>query len=293
MPAEVQLAVVRHADALAFHAAARPVIERNEVEAVALEVAVAGFLRNPPPLGKGPYLATVTAQGCVGAAYLYGGQIVALGASDAAAAAAIARDMAYDWPNLTGAIGAAGPCAAFLAEWGALRGGQSRQAMHFRQHVLGGLQDVSPPPGGARCAAVDDFPWLMQVQHAAATESGMVRPRTDWDLYTLRAIEAGRYWIWDNDGPVSYAGWAPALRPAARIAPVGTPADQRGKGYATALTAALVRSLLESGRPQIVLSTDATAAIPNAIYARLGFRPVSDAYRFEIVPPAKPFTDPA
>jgi hypothetical protein len=39
--------VVRHVDPLAFQAAAAPVIARNEVEGVALEVSIAGFVRRP------------------------------------------------------------------------------------------------------------------------------------------------------------------------------------------------------------------------------------------------------
>ncbi|MFO1396510.1 MAG: GNAT family N-acetyltransferase [Burkholderiales bacterium] len=285
MSADCPPSVVRHRDARAFHAAAQPVLNRNVVEGVALEVAIGGFIRNPPQPGAEPYLATVANSECAGAIYLYGGEIAALGASDALAASWLAADLAGANPALSGAIGMAEPCAAFLEEWNRRLGTTHRLAMHFRQHLLHELLPVPVPAGFARRATPEDLQWMMAVQIAAAAESGMVRPRTNWESMTLRAIEAGRYWVWDNDGPVSYVGWAPALRPAARIAPVGTPPEQRSRGYATALTAALVRSLVEEGRRQIVLTTDIDAPVPNAIYARLGFRPTTESFRYEIMAP--------
>jgi predicted GNAT family acetyltransferase len=136
-----------------------------------------------------------------------------------------------------------------------------------------------------RVANAADLSWLVQAQDEMDVESAWPAP-PDRAARTLHAIRSGRYWLWDNDGPVSYAGWTPALRPLARIAPVATPREQRGKGYATALTAALVRWLREAGYGSIVLATDIDAPIPNAIYARIGFRPTTDSFRFVIVPPA-------
>lgn len=276
--------VVRHIDALAFHAAAAPVIARNVVEGVALEVSIAGFVRNPPKPEVLHYLATVSANGCVGAACIYGGEVVALGASDPDAGRAFAHDLAALNPAITGALGTAGPCTAFLDVWTELHGGSYRKTKHFRQHILDDIRPVPNPAGAPRLAEVADLAWLVQAQEAMDAEAGWPA-HPDREARTLRAIQSGRYWLWDNHGPVSYAGWTPALSPVARVAPVATPREQRGKGYATALTAALVRSLREAGYERIVLATDIEAPIPNAIYARVGFRPTTESFRFVIVPP--------
>lgn len=282
-----RLAVVRHDDPLAFLAAAAPVIARNEVEGIALEVSVAGFVRNPREPGVLHYLATVDENGCQGAACIYGGEVVALGASDPGAAHAFAHDLATLNPTITGVLGMASPCAAFLDAWAALHGGSYRMAKHFRQHVLDDILPVPIPPGAPRVAEPSDLAWLVRAQEEIDAEGGWPG-HADRTARTLRAIERGRYWVWDNDGPVSYAAWTPALRPVARVAPVATPRGQRGKGYATALTAALVRSLRQSRYESIVLATDIEAPVPNAIYARIGFRPTTESFRFLIVPAGSP-----
>jgi predicted GNAT family acetyltransferase len=280
---------VRHDDPLAFYAAAAPVIARNEVEGVALEVSIAGFVRNPPKPEQLHYLATVDEKGREGAACIYGGEIVALGASDPDAARAFAHDLATLKPTITGVLGMASPCAAFLDAWTALHGGSHRMGKHFRQHVLHDILPVPIPSGVPRVADVGDIAWLLEAQAQIDAEDGWP-PHPQREQRTLRAIEGKRYWVWDNDGPVSYAGWTPALRPEARIAPVGTPREQRAKGFATALTPALVRSLRDAGYQSIVLATDIDARIPNAIYARIGFRPTTESFRFVIVPPDTPRT---
>lgn len=276
--------VVRHDDPLAFHAAAVPVISRNEVEGVALEVSIAGFVRNPPRPGVLHYLATVNEDGCEGAACIYGGEVVALGASDPDAARAFAHDLAMLKPRIAGVLGMASPCAAFLDAWTAMHGGSYRMGKHFRQHVLHDILPVPIPAGAPRMAEVRDLAWLLEAQREIDAEAGWPA-HPDQKERMLRAVEKSRYWVWDNDGPVSYAGWVPALRPVARIAPVATPTKHRGKGYATALTAALVRSLRGAAYHSIVLATDIEARIPNAIYARIGFRPTTESFRFVIVPP--------
>lgn len=280
-------AVVRHDNPLAFHAAAAPVIARNEVEGVALEVSIAGFVRNPPKPGVLHYLATVNENGCEGAACIYGGEVVALGASDPDAARSFAHDLATLKPIITGVLGMASPCGAFLDAWTELHGGSHRIGKHFRQHLLHDILPVAIPAGVPRVAEVGDLAGLLEAQGEIDAEGGWPS-HSDREERTLRAIEKMRYWVWDNDGPVSYAAFTPALRPVARIAPVATPREKRGKGYATALTAALVHSLREAKYESIVLATHIDAPIPNAIYARIGFRPTTESFRFVIVPPDTP-----
>jgi uncharacterized protein len=57
---------------------------------------------------------------------------------------------------------------------------------------------------------------------------------------------------------------------------VYTPLSERGHGYATALVADLSRSLLARGRKRCFLFTDLDNPTSNAIYQRIGYRPVMD-----------------
>jgi predicted GNAT family acetyltransferase len=61
-----------------------------------------------------------------------------------------------------------------------------------------------------------------------------------------------------------------------RVAAVYTPPEVRGRGYGGAVTAAVTRSALDAGAAHVVLFTDLANPTSNALYQRLGFRPVED-----------------
>jgi GNAT superfamily N-acetyltransferase len=61
-----------------------------------------------------------------------------------------------------------------------------------------------------------------------------------------------------------------------RVGPVYTPPELRGHGYASAVTAAVSRQALDAGAAQVLLFTDLANPVSNAIYQRIGYRPVED-----------------
>ena len=82
--------------------------------------------------------------------------------------------------------------------------------------------------------------------------------------------------LWEHDGRVvSLAGHAGETPNGARVGPVYTPPELRGRGYASALTAALTEQLLERLR-FCFLFTDLANPTSNSIYQRIGYRPVTD-----------------
>ena len=85
-------------------------------------------------------------------------------------------------------------------------------------------------------------------------------------------------WLWhDPTGVVvSLAGRNPTLAGVARLGPVYTPPQHRRRGYGTAITAACTRDALRGGAHHVVLFTDLANPTSNALYQRLGYRPVSD-----------------
>ena len=62
----------------------------------------------------------------------------------------------------------------------------------------------------------------------------------------------------------------------ARIGYVCTPTEMRGRGYATALVWELTAFMLAQGRRSAVLYTNLSNPTSNAIYHRIGTRPVVD-----------------
>ena len=85
-----------------------------------------------------------------------------------------------------------------------------------------------------------------------------------------------RLWLWEDETgvPVSLAARTPAVEGVARIAPVYTPPKQRRHGYATAVTAACVADALARDAERVVLYTDTADPSANAMYQRIGFRPI-------------------
>ena len=83
--------------------------------------------------------------------------------------------------------------------------------------------------------------------------------------------------VWAVGGVrVSIAGRTRAVAGMVRLGPVYTPQELRGRGYAGAATAAVSQAALDAGVREVVLYTDLANPTSNALYQRLGYRPVED-----------------
>ena len=275
--------VIRHYDFDGFIAAVAPMAARGEASASFFVGSAHSMKRTPPRRGERVYLATCSGAGVLGVALLRDEGPVLIGESDAAAAEAFAADIVPDWPDLQGVMGAAAGCDAFARKWKDLTGRDCRLRVRLRQHVLTNVSDVPQAPGVARTATADDLDWLVERQVAFIEEVGIPdRPERLRQLLPSR-IERGDFRIWDDGRAVAYAGYNDAAPDFARIAPVYTLPDCRGKGYATSLVAALARELKERGKRKLFLTTDVANPTSNAIYARIGFRPENDDCGYDFV----------
>lgn len=277
------LRVVRHADPAAFLAAAAPIHARGAASASIFTSAAHAARRTPPAPGERMYFATCAGAGVFGVAVQRDDGPVMLGASDAGAATAFADDLAGDWPALKGAMGAYDAAHAFVRRWREHTKAEPVLRVHLRQHVLIDVADVPAAPGAARHADTADLPWLIDAQAAFLAEVGMPGAPERVHTWLPRRVARGEFRVWENGGPVAFAGFNGAAPELARIAPVYTFPEHRGRGYATALTASLARELRDGGRRAVFLTTDVANPTSNAIYARIGFRPENDDYHFEFV----------
>src|SRR6202030_728711 len=93
--------------------------------------------------------------------------------------------------------------------------------------------------------------------------------------------------LWNHEGrPVSLAGTNRAAAGHARIGPVYTPPDLRGRGFGGASTAAVTQAALDDGADGVVLFTDLANPTSNTLYQRLGYRPLSDWAVLRFGPPS-------
>jgi predicted GNAT family acetyltransferase len=275
--------VTRHDDADGFLEAAAPIAARGEASASFFIGWAHSLKRTPPPPDERVYFATCRGDGAFGVAIQRDVGPVLVGRSDPAAGAAFADDLAADFPALCGVMGDPATAEAFAERWRTLTGRASALRVRLRQHVLREVAAVPAAPGVPRVATEDDLAWLIERQIAFIAETGVHDAPARVVATMPKRVERGDFWIWDDGAAVALVGFNDAAPAFARVAPVYTVPDRRGRGYATALVAAVARELLRRGKARLFLTTDVANPTSNAIYARIGFRPESDDCALDFV----------
>ncbi len=277
--------VTRHSDPDAFLAAAAPMAARGQASASFFTGWAHAMKRTPPAADERVYLATFRDGATYGVAIRRDDGPVVIGQSDAAAAIAFADDLALDSPHVQGVVGAPPAAEAFAERWQQLTERTRRLRVRLRQHALVAVSDVPAARGTPRTATEADTEWLVERQYAMLAEVGLPDPPARVREILPKRVLRGEFWIWDHGGPVAYAGYSDAAPDFARIAPVYTPPDCRGRGYATSLVARMSSALLARGKQRLFLTTDIANPTSNAIYARIGFRAESDDWHFDFISP--------
>ncbi len=196
----------------------------------------------------------------------------------------LAEELAGRGRRLAGVSGEQGDAAAFAAAWSKLTGAGWREFRRSRLFRLGQLRPPAPvPDGAARVATGADRElletWLRAVTaelaDLAAPGPGMVADR----------LSHGGLTLWKAGGAaVSMAGVHRPVAGVVRVGPVYTPPETRGRGYGGAVTAAVSQAALDAGAADVVLFTDLANPTSNALYQRLGYRPVEDRVVLEFQP---------
>jgi predicted GNAT family acetyltransferase len=147
----------------------------------------------------------------------------------------------------------------------------------MRLHRLGALTWPDPgPEGRPRVAGPQDRDLLLAWFDAFAVEVDDAAGQ-DHAAAVDERLSYGGITIWEAAGaPTSIAGITRAVDGMIRVGPVYTPPALRGRGYAGGATAAVSQAALDAGATQVVLYTDLANPTSNALYERLGYRPVED-----------------
>jgi GNAT superfamily N-acetyltransferase len=156
----------------------------------------------------------------------------------------------------------------------------ARSEVLIRQRLYGLHQlrpPAIPPAGTARRAELADLDLVVGWLTAFHTEVEPWATGPQASIYRRR-IELGLVWLWlDPAGePVSVAGRNPSIAGMSRVGPVFTPPTARRQGYAAAATYACSQDALEQGAEHVILFTDLANPTSNAIYQKIGYRPVDD-----------------
>ena len=279
------MGVVFHSDPEAFASAANPVAKRSPSSEAFVAIWCAGLRNHPPAAGVPWLLATADVDGALALAMQHGVNPVLLEHGDPAAVRAIAHALADAGLEVPGVHGAEAACAAFAEVWRERRGVGTAERVRLRHHVLESVSPVSTPAGAMRVADADDLEWLVEALDAFIDEAKVPAAPQGTARMVEQRVADRRFRVWEDGGIVAFLGAHLIDGGYARIGPVYTPRPRRGRGYATALVAAASRELIERGARHVFLTTDVANPVSNAIYARVGFRPVDDMVAFDFVAP--------
>ncbi|MDT7711442.1 MAG: hypothetical protein QOG46_131 [Pseudonocardiales bacterium] len=277
-----------HDDRREFVAHTQPFLEIDPVRhSIALTV-LALLARVPTITGGPPVLLTVSREDVLrGAAVCTPPRDVLVSGLPAECANAAVEVLARTHPRLPGVLGPRNEAECFGQSWSARTGVSAHERVAQRAFTLHRLIPPMGVRGAARRADVSDLELLARWRAAFANEAtGGLRGHRSAREQVEDSLAAGTsLLLWEVDGrPVA---WASAPVPTAgmsRIGPVYTPLPHRGRGYGSAVTAAAARCALQAGARHVVLNTDLSNPISNAIYPRIGFRPAHDAVEIAFTP---------
>jgi len=202
------------------------------------------------------------------------------------ALAALADALSAQRVELPGVTGAVPEVDGFSESWMARNGLGRQRRVAQRIYRLTELRPVEHARGHARTATEADCDLLVEWVSAFAAEAvpeGAPGDDADRMVDARLRTGAGGFTIWDDDGPVSLAGWGGRTPNGVRIGHVYTPPKHRRHGYGRTITAAVTAAQLAAGRRFCFLYTDLANPTSNKIYADIGYEPVCDAtdYAFE------------
>jgi GNAT superfamily N-acetyltransferase len=192
------------------------------------------------------------------------------------AAAVLASSLAHHGNSVPGVNAEEETARQFAAAWQATTGQPASVRQRMRLYRLERLNPPDPvPPGGPRIAGPADRGLLVAWFAAFGREAGDTTVAADRTVDDR--LSYGGLTLWEVAGrPVSLAGLTRMVAGQVRVGPVYTPPELRRRGFAGAVTAAVSKAALDAGAAEVLLFTDLANPTSNALYQRLGYRPVAD-----------------
>jgi hypothetical protein len=170
----------------------------------------------------------------------------------------------------------------FVEAWSRHTNVSARVRMSMRIHDCVRVVWSERATGKFRAALASDIPQLAAWRTAFERDVFAREATADAEPVVRRQIDDGALFVWTDSGQV--VSMAAVCRPTRRgiaVAYVYTPPEFRGRGYATSCVAELTERQLRAGREFCCLYTDLANPTSNAIYARIGYRPVCDCAWWE------------
>ena len=206
----------------------------------------------------------------------------------ARAAAELAWEVSVYDDNLPDVAGPTSVVATFVDEYKRTKsvGSQRESRLEGRQLLYALEELIALPISGMMVQAnPKDFDFTLNWYEEFGRDAHLHMPNPSSSVQSILARNSLRFWV-VNGERVSMAGFSPLVETPSgtvgRIGPVYTPTEQRRKGYAGALTAALSQELLDLGA-KVMLYTDAANSTSNGVYQRIGFKQIDQNEKVEFL----------
>ncbi len=241
------MTIVRHDSAAEFLAATEAFRSANPLLTNIMGSVASGVVGRPGLRLRAVAHGARRRQALVGMAMRTAPWNLAVSAMPTPAAEELGRYVADVDPDVPGVSGPQETVDAVITGIAPAEGRRPRVDMIDVLRVLTTLRPPHGVTGAARVAGSSDTALLVDWHRAFGEEAGL--PTHSIEESTRQQVSAGALWIWEDDGaPVSMAGHAPLVTTpsgaVARIGPVYTPPHLRGRGYGSAVTAAVAASLV-------------------------------------------------
>jgi GNAT superfamily N-acetyltransferase len=274
--------VTQQSDPRAFAGLARPLLLRDEARHCMVLGILDTLVSQPERYPSSQLLAMEGEAGLQGVAWRTPPHPLGLSAMPRAAIHALVDYLAATSIGVSALAAARPEVDVFLERWLERRGGSTSHCIDQRIYRLEKLLVQARAPGALRTATALDLDLVLPWSMAFVRECGL----GGGDEEELRhgvsvALEHGQRVLWEREGTaVAMAGFGGKTPSGVRISWVYTPPALRGRGYASALVAALSDRLLAEGHRRCFLYTDLANPTSNGIYRRIGYEPVCDAAHY-------------
>jgi predicted GNAT superfamily acetyltransferase len=194
----------------------------------------------------------------------------------------IAQSMHSAGKAIPGVCGEARNAALFAAEWAELSKVPAVVSRVSRLYEADeGKQPPTSPGGRFRLAGVNDRDQIITWARAFVDEVGTAS--SDVEAVIDERIADQALWVWDDRGLTSMAAnWHPVAG-VSLVSLVYTPPKHRGRGFAHACVASLTDHMHARGI-RCALFADLANPMSNAIYRKIGYRPVAEFLMFAFKP---------
>ena len=186
--------------------------------------------------------------------------------------------------DVPGVVGPAEVAECFAIEWAKVRGCSHRLAMDQGIYRLTEVHWPKSVAGNMRVMTEDDASLVSEWIHAFQVEAlpneshSVEQSRKDAQARAGR----GATFLWQvEDRAVAMASLSRPTTRGISVNAVYTPPQERKRGYASALVAAISQEGLRRGKEFCVLYTDLTNPTSNSIYQKLGYRLVARSRNFK------------